>query len=113
MQLQGAIHSINPTRQPSETFSVREFILDTSTESNGRPVIEYVGCQVTNKNCILLDEYKPGDVVKIDASIGSSSIGKNKKGEDSVINNVTAWRIKKVEAAPATQGGDTGEKAPW
>lgn len=110
----GVIFSIGETEHPSEKFSVRDFILDTSTEHQGKPIIEYIGCQVTNKNCEALDKFNVGDEIKIQASVGNYQILKDKSGKDKVFNNVTPWKIELIKSAvKAEESTKAGEKAPW
>lgn len=117
MIFKGVIHSIGATRQPSEKFKVREAILDMTEEINGRPNPWYLGFQMTQEKCQLLDNFKVGDSVQIDASVGTFQTAQ-KDGKEVCYNNVTAWRIKSAEAdknvnpaadVPPAQG----EAAPW
>ncbi len=114
MLFTGTLYKIWQERKPSDKFTVKEFILDMTEDINGRPNVWYLGCQITNKNIEKLDEFKVGDKITIDASVGSYNTF-TKDGEEKVINNVTAFRIKSAEKANSINAAVPvpGEDAPW
>ncbi len=97
MTAQGEIYVIHPKQQKSEKFSLRNFILDQTEEVNNRVIVNYIECQVFNKNCELLDAFNVGDVVEVAAEVGSNSVGTDKNGLATAFNNISVFKIKLIK----------------
>lgn len=109
-KIEGVLEYIHPIEHPSEKFSKIEFGLDCSAEFHGQVITNYIGMQVTNKNCDILAGFKEGDKVEVDYSLGSYNVGKDaKKGNRPIIyNNVTCTRIRLIEAGKSAGTGLAG-----
>ena len=84
LQVTGKIKVIEPTKQVSEKFSVREFVL---TIPNG----EYpqdVAFQLSQVRCAFLDNYKPG----ADVTVKFNLRGREYNGR--YYNTLDVWDVK-------------------
>jgi hypothetical protein len=100
MEVEGKVKLINPRQDISASFSKREIVVTTPEQYPQHIMVEF-----TQDKCDLLDNYKPGDDVKISINLrGREWI--NPQGEAKYFNTIQGWRIEKVkneQAAPAQQ----------
>jgi single-strand DNA-binding protein len=89
----GSVNEIYPEQQMTEKFRKREFILETSGQYP-----EFIKLQLVQEKCALIDQFKVGDLVKVDFNLrGRVFVKDNIK---SCFTNLEAWRI--MAEAPAT-----------
>lgn len=93
--LVGSINEIYAEQQVSEKFRKREFILETDGQYP-----EYIKFQLVQDKCALIDQFKTGDVVKVDFNLRGRVFVK--EGVKSCFTNLEAYRITaEAPAAPA------------
>jgi len=90
MILEGKIHEIQDTMQKTESFKVRNFVLD-----NGDRYSPYVMFQLTNDNCGVFEDshIQEGDNVEVSFNVGGKDYKDKNTGETKYFNILTAWKI--------------------
>jgi translation initiation factor IF-3 len=96
MEVTGRVKLINPEQQVSASFKKRELVVTTDEQYPQHIMIEF-----TQDKCDLLNNYKPGDEVKVSINLrGREWI--NPQGEAKYFNSIQGWRIERAQAeAPA------------
>ena len=97
MELSAKIHSISETQNVTETFSKREFVVETLEEYK-----QYLGLQVIKDKCSILDNYKVGDNVMVSLNL-KGRLWTNPQGEEKCFNTLECWRIEKIDQAKANE----------
>jgi single-strand DNA-binding protein len=96
MTYTGTIVFIGETKQVSDKFVTREFVL-SNTEDKYPQEVKF---QVTQKNCGLLDTYNLGDEVTVHYNLRGRRYEKN--GTVNWYNSIEAWRFEGGKAKKAT-----------
>lgn len=86
-QLQGEIYSIGETKQVTDNFSKREFIVITDKSTN---YPNYIKLEFAQANCSKLDDHKVGDLVTVEFNLK----GNLSKDGNMAFNTLQAWAIK-------------------
>jgi len=94
----GKLHTIFETKQVSERFSKREFVVEMSDNPKYPQVVLF---QLTGDRCTQLDGLNVGDQVTIDFSLRGRE-WKSPSGEVKYFNSLDVW---KIEAARANASG--------
>jgi len=86
--LKGEVKVISETRQVSEKFKLREFVI---TDASGQypQVIQF---QASQDKGDLLDNFNPGDQVEVSFNLRGRE-WTNPQGEVKVFNTLDAWKI--------------------
>lgn len=92
--LAGRLCMIGETQQKTETFSVREFVIDTEAQYGS--LIKF---QFSNDRCDLLDKYALGAMVEVHFNVQGRKW--TKEGQDTYFVTLSAWKIVGLDAAPA------------
>jgi hypothetical protein len=100
-QLKGRLKEVKETRQVSEKFSVREFVL--TDESSQYP--QYIQFQATQDRCALLDGFQAGSEITVNFNIRGRE-WTSPQGEVKYFNSLDAWRIETADAVPAPMEAD-------
>lgn len=96
MDLRGELIRINNTKQVSEKFALREFVIETKEQYPQSIVL-----QVSQDKCKVLDNYKLGDLVQVSINVrGRKWIDKN--GQDRFFNTLEVWKITNESSAPVS-----------
>lgn len=82
------------TIQRSETFKVREFVIEKSDEVNGKTITNFIKFQCTQDRTGIVDRVNVGDEIKVYFNIRGAKWEKG--GKTSYFNNLDAWRIEQV-----------------
>ena len=93
----GKIYKKMDTVQRTDTFRIRELILET-IDGQYTQLIKF---QLTQNNCEKLDGYNEGDEVKVTFSLRGREY--TKEGRTSYFTNLDAWKLDPVTAAGASQ----------
>lgn len=93
MEVTGQLKLKFDTQKVSEKFQKREFVLSTDLST---PYPQHVSFQVTQDKCSMLDQFNPGDELKVQFNLR----GREWNGPQGVkyFNTLEAWRIEKVAA---------------
>ena len=113
LQLSGILVEIGDTKQVTEKFRKREFVLDISEENNGTVYINYAKLQMTQAKCDVLDSFRVGDAVTVSFNVRGNKLERD--GKVSYISNLDAWRIERAGSdkvdlyEPNTKSGGCNE----
>ena len=93
MEVAGVIHEIFEAVQVKDGFKKREFVLKYA-ENPKYP--EYLKFELIQDNCDNLDDFKPGQEVKVLFNIRGRE-WTNPQGEKVYFNSLQAWRMIEIE----------------
>ena len=93
-ELQGKLLEKFDTIQRTESFKVREFVVEKSEDVNGKIITNYIKFQSTQDRTPILDRINVGDEVKVQFNIRGTKWAKD--GKTSYFTNLDAWRIEQV-----------------
>jgi len=96
----GTLHTIFETKQVSERFSKREFVLEMSDNPK---YVQLVLFQSTGDRCAQLDGLSVGDKVKIEFSLRGRE-WKSPSGEVKYFNSLDCWSVVAVGAGQSRGG---------
>ena len=100
MEATGRLHTIFETKQVSERFSKREFVMELTDNPKYPQTVQF---QLTGDRCQQLDEFKVGDEVRIEFSLRGRE-WRSPSGEVKYFNSLDVWKIE-----PARAGRSRGE----
>lgn len=89
MQVVATIKRVLDTKQVSENFKSRELHVTTEEQFSQTLSIHF-----QQDRCSLLDNYKPGDKVKIEVNLKGKEVIKEDK--PLVYNSIVGWKIEKA-----------------
>jgi single-stranded DNA-binding protein len=95
----GRLHIIFDTKQVSERFTKREFVVEIADNPKYPQMVLF---QLSGDRCAQLDEFRVGDQIRIEFSLRGRE-WRSPQGETKYFNSLDVW---KVEAARA--GADRG-----
>lgn len=98
------------TIQRTETFKIREFVVEKSEDINGKLVINYIKFQSVQDRTGIIDRVNQGDEIKVYFNIRGSKWEKD--GRVSYFNNLDAWRIEQVLKPGAGPSSDDDHLEP-
>jgi len=81
--------------QRNENFKTREFVIESSEESNGRTFTNYVKFQCIQDKTSMPDRFNIGDEVKVQFNIKGTRWEKD--GRTNYITNLDAWRMESLK----------------
>ncbi len=104
MEIIGKLIEKRDQRQASQTFVVREFVIEVENPRDPR-YNDFLQCQLTGDRCALLDQYQIGDTIQITFDLR----GRKWTAPDNTIRyimSINVWRIDRPQytAAAAPQG---------
>jgi len=102
-ELQGKLFEKFDTMQRTESFKVREFVVEKSEEINGKAITNLIKFQATQDRTGIIDRINVGEEVKVHFNIRGSKWEKD--GRVSYFNNLDAWRIEQV--LPGSKGSNS------
>ena len=84
--------------QRTESFKVREFVVEKSDEINGKTITNYIKFQCVQDRTSILDPVNVGDEIKVHFNIKGTRWERD--GRVTYFSNLDAWRIE-----PLASGG--------
>lgn len=81
--------------QRTETFKVREFVIEKSEDISGRSITNYVKFQCVQDKTAMPDRFNIGDEVKVQFNVKGTRWEKD--GKVSYFTNLDAWRMESVK----------------
>jgi len=105
MEATGKLHTIFDTKQVSERFSKREFVVEM-TDNPKHP--QTVLFQLTGERCAQLDSLQVGDQVSIEFSLRGRE-WRSPSGDIKYFNSLDVWRVEAARAARG-RGGYADER---
>ena len=104
-ELTGKLLEKFETIQRTETFKIREFIVEKSEEVNGKTITNFIKFQSVQDKTGIIDRVNVGDEIKVYFNIRGSKW--NKDGRVSYFSNLDAWRIEQIlQPAEGTSAGN-------
>ena len=89
------------TEKKTDTFSVREFVLEIPNERDAR-WNDFVLFQLTNNQCSLLDNVNVNDNINVTFDLRGRK-WTNPEGRDMYFNTLSAWRIDPAQSGMPQQ----------
>ena len=96
----GKLHTIFQTKQVSERFSKREFVLELADQKFPQTVL----FQLTGDRCSQLDNLREGEQVRVEFSLRGRE-WKSPSGEIKYFNSLDVWKIEPVRAQQGRSNG--------
>ena len=93
-ELTGKLLAKYDTIQRTETFKIREFVIEKSEEINGRTITNFAKFQCVQDKTTIIDRVNVGDEIKVYFNIRGSKWEKD--GKVSYFTNLDAWRIEQI-----------------
>jgi hypothetical protein len=100
----GKLHTIFETKQVSERFSKREFVVELADNPKYPQTVLF---QLTGDRCAQLDGMNVGDPVRIEFSLRGRE-WRSPSGDVKYFNSLDVWKIEPARAARGSRhgGGD-------
>ena len=98
------------TAQRTETFKVREFIVEKSEDINGKTITNYIKFQCVQDKTNIVDRVNKGDEIKVYFNIRGTKW--EKEGRTSYFSNLDAWRIEQILQPGNGASSDDGHLEP-
>ena len=81
--------------QRTETFKVREFVIEKSEDISGRLITNYIKFQCVQDKTAMPDRFNIGDEVKVSFNLKGTRW--EKEGKVNYFTNLDAWRMESVK----------------
>jgi hypothetical protein len=95
----GKVHMVTDTKQVSERFSRRSFVLELADNPKYPQLVEF---QLTGDRCEQLDGIDVGDEVRVEFSLRGRE-WHSPKGETKYFNTLDVWKLERVGQARGKQ----------
>ena len=89
MEVTGKLRAIFDTKQVSERFTKREFVLELTDGKYPQSVL----FQLTGDRCAILDQFRVGDEVRLEFNLRGRE-WKSPQGDVKYFNSLDVWRIE-------------------
>ena len=109
-ELTGKLLEKFDTVQRSETFKVREFVVEKSEDINGKTITNYIKFQCVQDRTNIVDRVNTGDEIKVYFNIKGTKWEKD--GRTSYFSNLDAWRIEQILQAGKEASSDDDHLEP-
>ena len=100
IEITGHVRTVFETKQVSERFTKREFVVELSDNPKFPQLVLF---QMTGDRCSQLDDIREGDKVRIDFSLRGRE-WRSPKGEVKYFNSLDAWSVE-IDGPPPPRGG--------
>src|SRR5687767_10170349 len=97
----GKLHTIFDTKQVSERFSKREFVVELADNPKYPQVVLF---QLTGDRCSQLDDMRVGDEVRIEFSLRGRE-WRSPSGDVKYFNSLDVWKIEPARAGRSAGNG--------
>jgi hypothetical protein len=99
----GKLHTIFDTKQVSERFSKREFVVELVDNPKYPQTVLF---QLTGDRCAQLDDMRVGDEVRIEFSLRGRE-WRSPSGEVKYFNSLDVWKIEPARAGRSRSTGNS------
>ena len=100
-QTSGRLHAIFDTKQVTERFQKREFVVETADNPSYPQFVQF---RLTGDRCEMLDGFQVGEDVKVEFSLRGRE-WTSPQGEVRYFNSLDVWTME-------SSGGGAGQPAP-
>jgi hypothetical protein len=104
IEVSGKLHAIYETKQVSERFSKREFVLEMADNPKYPQLVLF---QLTGDRCALLDEHRVGDEIRIEFSLRGRE-WRSPQGDLKYFNSLDVWKLEVARSARARTAKNEG-----
>jgi len=108
----GKLHTIFDTKQVSERFTKREFVVELADNPKYPQMVLF---QLTGDRCAQLDDLRVGDAVRIDFSLRGRE-WRSPQGEVKYFNSLDCWKVEPAQTSSRNnsrgRGGGYDDDAP-
>lgn len=104
MEATGKLHTIFETKQVSERFTKREFVIELADNPKYPQVVLF---QLTGDRCAQLDDLRVGDEVRIEFSLRGRE-WRSPKGEVKYFNSLDVWKVEAARAGRSRRDSHQG-----
>jgi hypothetical protein len=107
MEATGKLHTIFETKQVSERFTKREFVVELTDNPKYPQTVLF---QLTGDRCTQLDELRVGDEVRIEFSLRGRE-WRSPSGDIKYFNSLDVWKIEQARAGARAnrRAGSSGD----
>ncbi len=109
-ELTGKLLEKFDTIQRTESFKIREFVVEKSEEINGKVITNFIKFQSVQDRTGIVDRVNVGDEIKVFFNIRGSKWEKD--GRTSYFSNLDAWRIEQILQPGRGASSDDGHFEP-
>jgi len=93
-ELTGKLVAKFDVAQRTETFKVREFVVEKTDEINGKAISNFIKFQCVQDRTNIVERVNVGDQIKVYFNIKGTRW--EKEGRTSYFTNLDAWRIEQI-----------------
>lgn len=104
----GRLHVAYETKQVSERFTKREFVVEVA---DGR-YPQFVLFQLSGDRCSQLDDYQIGDAVSVTFNLRGRE-WRTPQGDTKYFNSLDVWKIEAARSAESPRGRRASQEAPF
>jgi len=108
IEVTGKLHTIHDTKQVSERFSKREFVVELADNPKYPQLVLF---QLTGDRCAQLDEFKQGDEVRIEFSLRGRE-WRSPQGELKYFNSLDVWKLESARGNRRASGSGPASQSP-
>ena len=107
IETSGKLHTIFETKQVSERFTKREFVVELQDNPKYPQAVLF---QLTGDRCAQLDDFKVGDSVRVEFSLRGRE-WRSPSGEVKYFNSLDVWKLEPLRAGASDPRGyrDSGD----
>jgi single-strand DNA-binding protein len=105
-ELVGKLHEAFATEQKTESFKVREFVIE---EQDGN-YPQYIKFQLSQDRCVQLDNYNVGEQVRVFFNLRGRAWSKD--GRSGYISTLDCWRLERISGSTQAATPPTATAAP-
>lgn len=109
-ELTGKLLEKFDTLQRTESFKVREFVVEKSEDVNGKVITNFIKFQSVQDRTGIIDRVNVGDEIKVYFNIRGTKWEKD--GRVSYFSNLDAWRIEQILQPGKNAASDDGHLEP-
>jgi len=106
IEISGKLHAIFDTKQVTERFQKREFVLEMTDNPKYPQVVLF---QLTGDRCAQLDGLNVGDQVTIEFSLRGRE-WKSPSGEVKYFNSLDVWKIEPARRGASNNSNNGGRR---
>ncbi|MGE0871378.1 MAG: DUF3127 domain-containing protein [Kofleriaceae bacterium] len=103
----GKLHIASETKQVSDRFSKREFVVEIA---DGK-YPQFVQFQLTGDRCAQLDDHRVGDMVRVTFNLRGRE-WRSPQGEVKYFNSLDVWKLERADAGRSDQRGRHSSSEP-
>jgi len=104
----GRLHVAYETKQVSERFTKREFVVEVA---DGK-YPQFVLFQLTGDRCSQLDDHKVGDSIQVTFNLRGRE-WRSPQGETKYFNSLDVWKLEAARAGDSRRGRGGGQDIPF